>query len=113
MKYLKLHKIDAKLQSLCKDMHLLSKKVLEDHSEAIDSIKTECMLAVEKRCRKFRLGTVDYSPDVIKWNKKGYVWSLAVKKLESKVINTAYICRLAHQVEVSSPLLVSLEEAKN
>ena len=66
MKYLKLHKIDAKLQSMCKDMHLLSKKEFGDHSKAIDSIKTKCMLAAEKCCRKFRAGTIDYSLDIIK-----------------------------------------------
>ena len=109
MKHLKLHKIDAKLQSLCKDMHMLSKKEFGDRSEAIDSIKTEFMLAAKKRCRKFRAGTVDYFSDIIKWKKKGYVWSLVAKKLEGKVINTAYIRCLAHQVEISSPLLVSLE----
>ena len=70
------------------------------------------MLAAEKPCRHFRAGTVYYSPDVIQWKKKGYVWSLIAKKLEGKVINTAYICRLAHQVEISSPLLVFLEEDK-
>ena len=113
MKYFKLHKIDAKLQIMCKDMRLLSKKEFGDRSEAIDSIKTECILAAENLCRKFRAGTVYYSPDVIKRKKKGYVWSLVVKNLEGKVINTAYICRLAYQVEISSPLLVSLEEAKH
>ena len=95
-----MYKIDAKLQSLCKDIHLSSKKDFRDRSEAIDSIKTKCMLAAERRCRKFRAGTVDYSLDIIKWKKKGYFWSLVAKKLEDKAINTPYIHWLAHQVEI-------------
>ena len=112
MKYLKLHKINTKLQSLCDDMHLLSDKELGDHSEAVDSIKLEFLIVAEKRCHTFRSGTVDYSPYVIQRKKKGYVWSSVVKKLEGKVVNTAYIFRLEHLVEIPSPLLVSLEKAK-
>jgi len=62
------------------------------------------MLAAEKHFRKFRAGTVDYSSDVIKWKKKGYVWGLVVKKLEGKVVNTAYICWLARRRNIK-PLI--------
>lgn len=111
MKYLKLHKIDVKLQSLRNDMHLLSNKKLRDRSEAICSIKSKYMLAAEKCCRRFRTGIVDYSPSIIKLKKKGYFWILVVKKLEGAVVNNTYICQLAHQVKIPSLLVVSLEEA--
>jgi hypothetical protein len=47
-------------------------------AEAIDNIRTQCMLSAEKQCRKFRTGEVDFSPTTAMPAREMRYWFAAI-----------------------------------
>ena len=49
-------------------------------AEAIDFMRTKCMNKAEGRCRKLKMGKVDFSPKVAKLLRKIAFWDLAIQR---------------------------------
>ena len=49
-------------------------------AEALDVIRTKCMLRAEKKCRKLRMGRVDFSPTVAQCLKRIAFWDVAISR---------------------------------
>ena len=47
-------------------------------AEAIDVMRTKCMLKAEKKCRKLKMGMVDFSPEVASCLNQLAFWDVAV-----------------------------------
>ena len=52
---------------------------LQKRAEMLDALRVDCMRAVEKGCRIFRMGEVEYSPEVSTWGKRIYIWCTVLK----------------------------------
>ena len=99
-----MHKIDKKFQQLASMKGQISNDEFGKRHDKIDSIKTESMLAADKKCRTYMAGAVDYSPKIILWKKKGGVWRLIQRHLEGTDINRAYIKRMAKSADINEHL---------
>ena len=53
-------------------------------AEAIDCLRTRCMLKAEKKCRKLRMGRVDFSPKLAKYLNQMAFWDVAIARRELK-----------------------------
>ena len=111
MSQLRHHKIAIKIQHLI-NLLVLDKgntqKVLQNQ---IDRVKKDCMISAEKKCRQFRLGEVDFSPEIMLWKRRKLTWKLILKYHQGHPINTALIRREASQCLIESPLSGTLPEA--
>ena len=70
------------------------------------------MLSTEKRCRKWMLGTIDYSPEVMMRKFKREMWRLIEKNLQGGRVYSRYIRRRAEHCGIESPLSSSIDNAK-
>jgi hypothetical protein len=52
---------------------------LQKRAEMLDALRIDCMRAAEKGCRIFRMGEVEYSPEVSTWGKRIYIWRTVLK----------------------------------
>ena len=71
--------------------------------EEIDRIRTEGMLAAEKRCRKLRMGNIDFSPEMSKLKQSWGVLSLIIKKKMGGRVNSRTITRRAKRCNIRRP----------
>ena len=49
-------------------------------ADAIDVIRTKCMRKAEKKCRKLKMGMVDFSPEVAQPLRELIFWDLAIRR---------------------------------
>jgi hypothetical protein len=49
-------------------------------AEAIDILRTKCMLKAERRCRKLRMGAIQFSPALAKAIKELAFWDIALRR---------------------------------
>ena len=49
-------------------------------AEAIDVMRTKCMLKAEKKCRKLKMGMVDFSPEIAQSLNMLAFWDVAIKR---------------------------------
>ena len=52
----------------------------EQEAEAIDQLRTQCMLKAEQKCRKLRTGMVAFSPKVAKYLRQIAFWDIAIAR---------------------------------
>ena len=60
IKDFRMHKIDKKFQILASMYGQITNDEFRQRHDKIDSIKTDHMLAADKRCRSFMAGSVEY-----------------------------------------------------
>ena len=73
---MRLNKLPKKYQQLIDTNDASAFETLHDK---LDTIKTDCMIASEKKCRKIHAGAVDYSDEVFKWRDRRELWNLIVR----------------------------------
>ena len=66
-KHLLLHKIPQKLQKLCSPYYCQHRLEAKSLQENIDKIKKEAMIHAESKCRKYGMGNVPFSPNILIW----------------------------------------------
>ena len=111
-KLMRLNKLPQKYQQLIDIHHRDDTTEFENLHEKLDTIKTECMIAAEKKCRKIHTGAVDYSDEVFKWRDRRELWNLIVRHHKGMRINTIIIRRKAYSLGIPSPLNCTLIEAE-
>ena len=61
----------------------------------LDEQITDILLHVEKKCRKFRTGEVEYSPEVSEVSERWYAWRVALKVSKGEKKNMRELHHLA------------------
>ena len=105
------HKIPQKIQHLCSpyyDNHIDEAKQLQ---ESIDRTKRDAMRNAESKCRKFGMGNVPYSPNVLIWKNKRDFWTLVIRFKKGTKISRSLIKRRARSLNIYAPLSSSLTAA--
>ena len=112
-KYFWHHKLSEKVQTLYRIQGEEIKVTAEAQAllEQIDRVRTDGMLAAEKRCRKLRMGSIDFSPAMNKLKIKWGVLSLIIRKRMGGRVNTRVIKRRAMRCNLERPGSLSLNEA--
>ena len=64
------HNIPQKIQHLIKHWQSISTSSCEIKLDSTDSLTADLLFNAEKKCRKFRTGEVDYSPETANVGKK-------------------------------------------
>ena len=106
-------KIKERLQAAKRDNkdHTTLPRTQHHRMEKIDRDITEGAKYAEKRCRKLRMGDLDFSPEAIKARDTKYLWKLVQQRLEGKTRSKHRIRRLARKLNIKAPMRVTLEEA--
>ena len=52
----------------------------KQEADAIDVIRTKCMRKAEKKCRKLKMGMVDFSPDIALPLREIIFWDIAIRR---------------------------------
>ena len=52
----------------------------KDEAEAIDYLRTKCMLKAERKCRKLKMGAVQFSPAIAQATAEIAFWDIAIKR---------------------------------
>ena len=106
-----LYKVPQKIQQLCSRYYFTHPKEGDILQETIDRVKKESMVHAEKKCRKFGMGAVPYSPAVLIWKNRRDVWTLVIQYLKGRTINRAIINRKAKKFGIVAPLNCTLSSA--
>ena len=117
-----LARYNAKLEELL-ERHRITEKVVKAHLaantpdelqatlNAIDSLATDCMLHAEKKCRKFRNGTIPFSPEASIWIKRMQFYRTLLRFQSGKGSNRGNLKRAARRCkQVSCPFSLTVEE---
>ena len=94
-----------------------------DCMNKLDDERKQMMMAAEKKCRKLRMGGVEFSPTVDAWGKRWALWKLVERHKRSlierrrnnsgvKPVSRSLIKRRAKIAGVEKPLSVTHEEAQ-
>ena len=77
----------------------------------LDKEREQCMKNAENKCSKRRMGGVDFSPEVIVWKNRSYVWNSVIRCHKGAKINRAIIKVRAKACGIQRPLGISLTES--
>lgn len=79
----------------------------------LDKMREDAMISSEKKCRKFCMGEIDFSPEINQARGRRYVWSMVLKRRRSgnKILKRK-IKAVAKAVGIESPLSATLAEAE-
>jgi hypothetical protein len=78
---------------------------------AIDELRTKGILWADKRCRKIRMGQVDFSPTlVMAWNKIK-AWQLVKRKFAGQKVKSRYLFRALKAAGILDISLLTLSDA--
>ena len=80
--------------------------------DSLDRTKTDVMTASEKRCRKLRMGEIDFSPQVSQLKQTRDTWALIVRRPRGKRVSSSLIKRRAKSSGIRRPLSRTLMEAE-
>ena len=73
-------------------------------------MRQECMQYADKRCRKLKMGNIEYSPLLTKSRLTIELWKGAIKKKLGGKFSTKKLKRLEQKVQVSNSMAQTLEE---
>ena len=68
--------------------------------EDVDAVITECMLIAERKCRKLRMGNIQYSPTLALHLNTINFWRLIIRKQRGHNINMRTIIRLQKRCRI-------------
>jgi hypothetical protein len=77
----------------------------------LDKVRLEGMQYAEKRCRKLRMGAIDFSPYVNDLYDRKQLHRLIWQKKQGHIRSSRRIRRLAYKLKIKRPLSISLEQA--
>ena len=80
--------------------------------QKLDNERVKYMKNAEKKCRKRRMGGVDFSPEVIIWKNRRGLWNSVIRWHKGEWINCTIIKRRETACGIQRPLSTTLIEAK-
>lgn len=100
-KHLQFHNIPKRLKDLEESFEYEDRDRWNIRLNMIDEQVTETLLHAEKKCRKFRMGEVDYSPEVSKASEVWCAWRLALKVAEGAEHKRKELSHLARKWKIN------------
>jgi len=76
--------------------------------ENFDRVKAEGMRFAEKRCRRLRMGMIQFSPALNMWRQHIELWRLVIRRKQGHQVRAATIRRLASKLKIQDPLALPL-----
>ena len=113
-KFLKYHKLEEKLDTLQANIAKdgLTEAYIEEWHD-IDTLRRKGMEIAERKCRKFKVGKVPWSPEIALVMMVKLAWSLILRKLKGCKIGKNYLKRTMHQADLKwEDRLVTVEVAE-
>ena len=107
-----IHRIHEKTAALYRQACYPPPPGFQEAVESLDRIRHQLMINAEKKCRKRRMGEVDFSPGVMVWQKRRDVWRDVVKHKLGGRINRGILARRARACGILSPLSATHAEAE-
>ena len=78
----------------------------------LDSIRLEAMMEADRRCRKLPMGAIPYTPAYSAVRTLIELWTLVIKKLSGKNVDSRFLARKAKKANIVAPLDRTLLQAK-
>ena len=98
------HKLPNKVRTLYAKARYPTPSGLKEKLEKLDKPREQFMKNAEKKCRKRRMGEVDFSPEVMTWKKQRDVWKAVIRWQKGAKLNRPIIKRRARVCGIQSPL---------
>jgi hypothetical protein len=76
---------------------------------ALDKVRTQGILYATRKCRRLKMGGVQFSPTVVNAWKKIQAWTLLRHKLRGKQVNSRYLSRVLKQAGINGDLSTPIE----
>ena len=80
--------------------------------DLLDSIRLQAMRVADRLCRKLPMGSIPYTPAYSAVRTRIELWTLVIKKLSGKDVDSRFLSRKANKAKIVAPLERSLAEAK-
>jgi hypothetical protein len=80
--------------------------------QGLDVLRSQGMRYAEKRCRKFAMGKVEYSPVVAATRLRRWLWQKIVQWKEGRRVSNNLLRRTAKKCGITDALQISLAEAR-
>ena len=80
--------------------------------EAIDKTRISLALKAEKKCRKFKMGGVEYSPKMQHQRDRISLWTAVLSRKRGNKVSTKLITRLEKRIDISNSLSYTLNQIK-
>ncbi len=80
--------------------------------ESIDALCVQGMNLAEKKCRKLRMGTIEWSPDLAQSRARIAAWNALIRARLHVKISSRLICRLLKKAGLGPVCHITLEQAK-
>jgi len=111
--YCHLNNLPHKLDTLFRSAQTAD---LDRHSfgmamEKFDKLKADGMRMAEKRCRRLRMGLIQFSPELNQWRLQKELWRLVIRRKLGRRVCATTIRRMATRIQVADPLATSLRDA--
>lgn len=81
--------------------------------ESIDKQRVACVLKAEKKCRKFKMGGVEYSPKMQHQRDRISLWTAVMSRKKGNKVSTRLITRLEKRIDVSNSLSYNISQVKS
>jgi hypothetical protein len=106
-----LHKIVDKIHRLTDIASYPPSDHFIQSQNQIDIVQRDIMRAAENKCRKWHMGAVDFSPQLMIWWNRRLTWKLIKDYHSGRKISTTFIMRKAKACGISDPLQSTPKEA--
>jgi endonuclease/exonuclease/phosphatase family metal-dependent hydrolase len=90
----------------------LSKRFLEREWNKLDKERVKIILAAEKKCRKFRKGKIQWTPEYADLTATLKAWSLIAAKRRRRRVDTKFFSRILKRANIVDQAGASLEVAE-
>jgi hypothetical protein len=90
----------------------LSKRFLEKECNKLDKERVKIILAAEQRCRKFRKGAVQWTPEYAELTATLKAWSLIAARRRRRRVDTKFFSRILKRANLIHEAGASLEVAE-
>ena len=105
------HRMYKKMNTLSESLDVLSPSEFQILFNKWDKEMTELMMCAEKKCKKFKNSYIPYSPVIGLWTHRLNTYRWIVRYKRGHDCNISNLRRTCRRNDISSPLIMSLEEA--
>ena len=111
-KYIEQSNLHIKLTNLANSINGPLSPTQQSQYEAIDKKRVLFALKAEKKCRKFKMGGVEYSPKMQHQRDRISLWTAVLSKKKGNRVSTRLITRLEKRTNTSNTLQYSIQQIK-
>jgi hypothetical protein len=114
-RYINIYKKHIRYNHMLQKVHELTTQTLSEHArkakwDAIDNALLKAQLSAEEKCRKLRMGTIQWTPEYAKWRLSKKIWCLSLKKKSEGSVDRRFLKQIAGYIGESYNHDRSVEE---